>query len=90
MRNLTENEKVDVKQLLKHNGFKILEWLLEDFQKDIMTKYLIWNLDLEDKEILQAFTADKAYMNWAKAFVEKIKISTKSVWVKKEIVDIKH
>jgi len=79
MRILTETEKNDVKLICDSRGFKVMEWLFTEYQNDILNKYIIWNLDLEDKEILKALNADKNYIKGAKWFIDKIK-SAKS-WV---------
>lgn len=84
MRKLNDSQKEDVKKLLNHPWFKILEWLLEDFKSDTMNKYLLWEVSLADEANLKAFEADKDYLKWAAHFLAKVKSNTSWVWKKKE------
>jgi len=82
MRTLTDEEKASVRLILESKWFKVIEWLLKEFQSDTMSKYILWNLDLENNKILKAFNEDKNYIKGAIAFIEKIRSAKWWVWKK--------
>jgi len=79
-RELTESEKTDVKQMYNSRWFKVMENLLEDFEKEVLSKYL--SLDIRDDKIVQALVSDKDYLLGAKHFISRVKWASSSVWKK--------
>ncbi len=80
----TEWEKEIIKKLLNHEGFKIIERMFDDYESQILSKYIIGNLNLRDEKILDALLEDKNYTKWGKDFINIIKGSIK--WIgKKEV-----
>ena len=82
MRDLTENEKVEVKKMFESAWFKVMLSLVDEFKNDVMQEML--TMPLGKPETIAILTGKQNYLLWVKTFIAKVKASTTWVGKRKE------
>ena len=68
---LTEQERTDLKELLKRPWFKVLEKIAEEFEMDILRQ--LKNINTSNTKDLEILSKNMLFLKWAEAFMETIK-----------------
>ena len=79
---LEQHEKDDLKSLTEHRGFKILEKIVEQMEKDLFTPFKKQNI--RDESVQDDLVNTQMMLAWAEYLIDTAKSKTKSI-AKKEV-----
>ena len=81
MKTLSREEKEELKLLVTHRWFKILERIVDDFEIDTLRQ--LKNVDLSNDKDVEILKKNTLYLKWAESLMRIIKSQT-NVLAKKD------
>ena len=74
---LTDQEKIDLKDIFERPGFKVLEKIAEDFELWVLRRFKI--IDTSKKNDLSILAKNVDYLRWMEDFLKTAKIQINCV-----------